>query len=224
MARIVMRLLKASVAAAALAAAVPAYALGIGARVGTTGVGGDIGWQVAPTLSARLGYSGLSWNRNVSTDEVRYDGKLKLSNFSGLLDFSPLGPFRLTGGLIYNDNKYDLRGEPSGGSFRISGRTYSASDAGDFGGTVKSGRSLAPYLGVGYGNVAGLGVNFYADFGLIFQGSPRASLSATCGPALSAGACAQLQSDVAAEQARLEDKLKRFRYYPVLNLGITVGF
>lgn len=219
-----MRLLKVILVAASLAAAGGAHAFGVGARLGTTGVGADVGWRVAPTLSARLGYSGLSWNRGVSTDEVRYDGKLKLSNLSGLLDFSPLGPFRLTGGLIYNDNKYDMRGEPSGGSFRISGRTYAASDVGNFGGTVKSGRSLAPYLGVGYGNVAGLGVNFYADFGILFQGSPKANLSATCGPALSAGACAQLQSDVAGEQARLEDKLKGFRYYPVLNIGLTVGF
>jgi hypothetical protein len=219
-----MAWLKIIILSGSLLAAGSVHALGVGIRAGTMGLGLDLGWRVAPTLSARLGYSGLSWNRDVSTDEVRYDGKLKLSNLSGMLDFSPLGPFRLTGGLIYNDNKYDMRAEPSGGSFRISGRTYSASDVGSFGGSVNSGRRLAPYLGVGYGNVAGLGINFYADLGIIFQGSPKANLSASCGPALSAGACAQLQNDVAAEQARLEDRLKRFRYYPVLNLGLTVGF
>jgi hypothetical protein len=212
------------VLAGALAAAGSADAAGIGIRAGTTGLGADVAWSVAPTLSARLGYSALSWSRDISTDGVRYDGKLKLSNLSGLLDFSPLGPFRLTGGLIYNGNKYDMRGEPSGGTFTMNGRTYSASDIGSLSGAVKSGRSLAPYLGVGYGNVSGAGVNFYTDFGIIFQGSPRASLNATCGASLSPGACAQLQSDVADEQRRLEDKLKPFRYYPVLNVGITVGF
>jgi hypothetical protein len=59
---------------------------------------------------------------------------------------------------------------------------------------------------------------------VVFQGSPKARLDAACGPALSAGACAQLQADVAAEQARIEDELKSFKYYPVLNLGLTVGF
>ena len=208
-----------------LLAAPAAQAAGVGIRAGTTGIGGDVAWSIAPTLSARLGYSTLSWGRDISTDGVRYDGKLKLSNFSGLLDFSPLpGPFRITGGLIYNDNRYEMRGQPPGTTYSISGRTYQASDIGSLNGTVRSGRSLAPYLGVGYGNVAGMGVNFYADAGIMFQGSPKASLGATCGATISAANCAQLQSDVAAERARLEDKLKSFRYYPVLNLGLTIGF
>jgi hypothetical protein len=183
-------------------------AVGVGVRAGTTGVGADVAWSFAPTLSARVGYSALSWDRDVSTDTVHYDGKLKLGNLNTFIDFSPLGPFRLTGGLVFNNNKYDLRGDAGGGSIS---------------GTVKPGKSAAPYLGIGYGNVSGMGVNFYADFGVMFQGSPKASLSANCG-SLSAGACSSLQSQAAAEQARLEDKLKDFKYYPVLNLGLTVGF
>ena len=190
--------------AAAMAVAGVAQAAGIGVRAGTTGIGADLAWSFAPTLSARLGYSALKWNHDVDTSGTNYDGKLKLSNLSGLLDFSPLGPFRITGGVILNDNKYDLTGR------HFSGATLS--------GTVKPGRSTAPYLGVGYGNVSGTGVNFYTDFGIIFQGSPKASLSCS---GLSAGACATL---VASEQTRVEDELKRFKYYPVLNIGLTVGF
>jgi hypothetical protein len=191
-----------------LATATSAHAFGIGVRAGTTGVGGDVAWSIAPTLSARIGYSGLSWSRDVDTDRVRYDGKLKLSNLNTFLDFSPLGPLRLTGGFIFNNNRYDLRGDLAGGSVT---------------GEVKSGRSAAPYLGIGYGNVSGLGVNLYADFGVMFQGSPRATLNANCG-GLSASACASLQNEARAEEARLRDELKRFKYYPVLNVGLTVGF
>ena len=200
-------------------------AAGIGVRAGTTGLGADFGWSLAPTLSARIGYSGANWNRDVDAGGVHYDGKLKLSNLSGLLDFSPVpGPFRLTGGLYYGHNRYDVNGQPSGGTFSINGTTYNAADVGSLSGTVKPGRDLAPYFGIGYGNVAGAGVNFYADLGIVFQGQPKASLTATCGPSLSAGACTQLQNDTAAEQARLEDKLRRFQYYPVLNVGVTIGF
>jgi hypothetical protein len=193
---------------AAVGAASSVHAAGVGVRAGTTGAGADLAWSIAPTLSARLGYSALKWDRDVSTDTVSYNGKLKLSNLNAMLDFSPLGPFRLTGGFVLNDNKYDVRGDSGGGSIS---------------GTVKAGRSTAPYLGIGYGNVSGLGVNFYADLGVMLQGAPRASLSADCG-SLSAGACAALQSQAAAEQARLEDKLKNFKYYPVLNIGLTIGF
>jgi hypothetical protein len=205
-----VRLAKYAIVGFALVAAGAAQAAGIGVRAGTTGVGGDVAWNLVPTLNARLGYSTLKWNHDVSTSQVRYDGDVKLSNFSGLIDFTPLGPlFRVTGGIILNDNKYDVRGQhPIGGSLS---------------GTVKSGRSAAPYLGIGWGNVAGAGINFYADLGVMFMGSPRASLSADCGP-LSAGACASLRNEVAAEEARLRDELKRFKHYPVFNIGLTIGF
>jgi hypothetical protein len=219
-----MPLLKIVALTCLLAASAAAQAFGIGVRAGTTGVGADLGWKLAPTVSARLGYSGLKWDRDISTDDVSYDGKLKLSNLSGLLDFSPLGPFRLTGGLFYTHNRYALRGDPSGGSFTINGRTYAAGDIGNLSGTVKPGRRLAPYLGIGYGNVSGAGVNFYADLGILFQGSPKARLDTNCGPSLSPADCARLRSDVADEEARLEHKLKSFKYYPVLNIGLTVGF
>jgi hypothetical protein len=203
-----MKTIKYAVVGLALAAAGSAQAAGIGVRAGTTGVGADVAWSLAPTLSARLGYSALKWNKDFDTDTVRYEGKLKLSNFNTLLDFSPFGPFRLTGGFIFNDNKYDVRGDVTGGSLS---------------GTVKSGRSAAPYLGIGYGNVSGMGVNFYADLGIMFQGSPRASLNANCTSPGSA-ACTSLQSRVAAEQARVENELKDFKRYPVLNIGLTIGF
>lgn len=208
---------------AALGAAGSLHAAGVGVRAGTTGVGGDIGFSVAPTLMARVGYSALSLNHHLQETDVRYDAKLKLSNLSALLDFSPLGPWRLTGGFIGNNNKYDLTGTPSGGTFTVNGRTYSAADVG-ISGTVKSGRSMAPYLGVGYGNVAGMGVNFYFDLGIMFMGSPKTSLSANCGASLSPSQCTQLQGDVAAESRNLESELKRFKYYPVANIGITIGF
>ena len=196
-------------AATLLAATGAAQAAGIGVRAGMLGLGADVAWRVAPTLSARLGYSRLSWDRDLSTSTVRYDGELKLSNFNALLDFSPLGPFRLTGGVILNDNRYEANG---------------VANAGTVSGDVKAGRRAAPYLGVGFGNVSGAGVSFYGDLGVMFMGSPKASLSATCGPAVGAAACTAFQNDVAAEQARLEDRLKRFKYYPVLNLGLTIGF
>jgi hypothetical protein len=214
-----MKLAKIFVATALVAATFHAQAAGVGLRAGTTGVGGDVGWNLAPTLDARLGYSALSFGHNLHTTDVRYDAKLKLSNLSALLDFHPFpGAFRFTGGLIANDNKYNLSG--TGTSYRINGNTYNASEVG-LSGTVKSGRSVAPYLGIGYGNVARAGVNFYFDVGIMFMGSPKASLVASCGGSAN---CTQLRNDLNAEQARLQDDLSRFKYYPVANVGLTIGF
>lgn len=202
---------KALVLAAALAACGSAQAAGVGVKIGTTGLGIDVAKNVAPLLDVRLGYAGGSWGYDANTSGANYKGDIKLSNLNALLDFHPLGPlFRLTGGVIFNKNKYEATGTVSG-------------QPGSFNATVESGRSAAPYLGIGYGNVAGMGINFYADLGVMFMGEPKASISANCS-GLSAGQCSTLQSQTAAEQQRLQDELKRFKAYPVLNIGVTIGF
>jgi hypothetical protein len=204
-----MRMIRYAVMAAALTAAGSAQAFGVGVRAGTTGLGADVAWGIAPTLSARLGYSGGSFGYDVDTDQVNYDGDVKLSNVNALLDFAPLGPlFRISGGFIFNDNKVDVR------STNLPGGSLS--------GSIKPDRSAAPYLGIGYGRVSGMGVNFYADLGIMFQGSPRVSLNANCNAP--GAACTALQNQVAAEQVRLQDEVDRFKYYPVLNIGLTIGF
>jgi hypothetical protein len=197
----------------ALLAAGSAHAAGVGVRVGTTGLGADVAFDVAPTLSARLGYSAGNVDLNVDTSAVDYDGKVKLSNFNTFLDFAPLGPlFRITGGFVFTDNKYDVVGTPkAGGGISVTGQ-------------VKPEKSAAPYLGIGYGRVSGAGVNFYADLGVMFQGSPQATLTANCGSLAGTAQCTAAQSQIAAEQQRLQDELKNAKYYPVLNIGLTIGF
>jgi len=202
---------RALVLVAALAACGTAQAAGVGVRIGTTGLGIDVAKNIAPLIDARVGYSGGSIGYDASTSGASYQGDLKLSNLNAFLDFKPLGPlFRLTGGVIFNKNKYEATGTVSG-------------QPGSFNATVESGRSAAPYLGIGYGNVAGMGINFYADLGVMFMGEPKASISANCA-GISAAQCSTLQSQTAAEQQRLQDELKNFKMYPVLNIGITIGF
>jgi hypothetical protein len=206
----IVRSAKYALVGLALVAAGSAQAAGIGVRAGTTGVGADVAWDLAPTLSARLGYSGGSVDHDVTTN-ITYHGKLKLSNFNTFLDFAPLGPlFRITGGFIFNDNKFDVQSDTVNG-VNISG-------------TVKPEKSAAPYLGIGYGSVSGAGVNFYADLGIMFQGTPQASLTANCGAFAGTPQCTNAQNQVAAEQQRLQDELKNAKYYPVLNIGLTIGF
>jgi hypothetical protein len=199
------------------AAAGSAQAAGLGVRAGTTGVGADLGWDVAPTLGGRVGLSGMSFNTHVDTDDVRYDAKGKLLNLNLFLDWSPAGPFRISAGFIANDNKVDLAGQPRSGSSTFT-------QGGSLSGTVKPDRSFAPYLGIGYGNVWTKGVNFYFDLGIMFQGSPQVNLTLNCGPSATSAQCAAAQNEVEAERQRVQDKVDKYKYFPVANIGITIGF
>lgn len=210
-----MRYGKAVLVAALIAAAGTAQAGGIGLRAGTTGVGADLGWDIAPTLGGRIGLSGMNVNTDVDTSDVRYDAKVKILTGSLLLDWSPLGPFRISGGFMPNRNKVNLSGQPSGGGSFPAGSSLT--------GEVKPGKSFAPYLGVGYGNVWTKGVNFYFDLGVMFQGSPQVSLSLDCGTA-SAADCATAQARLEEERQRVQDKVDKYKYYPVANIGLTIGW
>jgi hypothetical protein len=188
-----------------------AQAGGVGIRAGTTGVGADLGWDIAPTLGGRVGISAMSVNTDFDTSSANYDAKVKLANLNLFLDWSPLGPFRLTGGFIANDNKVDITGRPTSGV--AAGTTLT--------GQVTPERSFAPYLGVGYGNVWTKGINFYFDLGVMFQGSPQVS-SLTCQG--NAAQCAAAQPQIEAERQRVQDELNRFKYFPVANIGLTIGW
>lgn len=207
---------RALVLSALVATAATAQAGGIGVRAGTTGVGVDLGGDVIPTLGWRLGLSGMNVNTHVDTDDVRYDAKAKVLTGSLLLDWSPLGPFRISGGFMPNRNKIDLTGQPSGGGSFPAGSSLT--------GDVKPERSFAPYLGVGYGNVWTRGVNFYFDLGIMFQGSPQVSLSVNCGPSEGTAQCTAARNEVEAERQRVQDKVDRYKYYPVANIGLTIGW
>jgi hypothetical protein len=195
-----------------LALAGQTHAAGLGVRAGTTGLGVDYGWGVLPTLGARVGFSALKFNTDVDSGNVDYDAKLKIGMLSGLLDWSPLGPFRVSAGLVGGSNKIDVNSQTA--SFTVNGTTHT----GRLSGTVKPGHSVSPYLGVGYGNVWTKGVNFYVDAGIVFQGSPKVDLTCT------GSGCAAAQGDIEAEERKLADELKRYKYYPVFNVGITIGF
>ena len=36
--------------------------------------------------------------------------------------------------------------------------------------------------------------------------------------------CTQIRNDVAAEQQRLQETLDKYKVFPVLNIGVTIGF
>ena len=208
-----MKIRNAVLVAALAAATGSAQAGGIGVRAGTTGVGVDLGGDVMPTLGWRLGLSGMDVNTDVDTSQVTYDAKVKVLTGSLLLDWSPLGPFRISGGFMPNNNKIDLTGRPSGGGSFPPGSSLT--------GEVKPERSFAPYLGVGYGNVWTKGINFYFDLGVMYQGSPEVSLSVNCAPS---AACTAAQARVEEERQRVQDKVDKYKYYPVANIGLTIGW
>src|SRR5688500_17685119 len=134
-----MHIIKPAFICLALCAAPALHAAGLGLRLGSTGVGGDIGFTLTHSLTARVGYAGYRTDVELDEQDVRYEGKLKWSNASGVLDWYFLGKLRLTAGIYSANNKVDVTGTPSGGTYTINGQVYNASDVGTLKGSTRLG-------------------------------------------------------------------------------------
>jgi hypothetical protein len=197
----------------------------IGLNAGTLGGGIELAHAFTERLGIRIGANGLKYDSTESYQSVDYDSKLKLATGELLFDWFPFANnFRISAGAMYNGNKLTLSGKPSpGGTYTINGVSYPASAIGSLDGNVDFTKA-APYFGLGYGRPVGRGLSLTADLGVLFQGSPHSTLSATCGPGTPAATCTQIQSDVTAEQTQLNDDLHKYQYYPVISIGLAYTF
>lgn len=164
---------------------------------------------------------GLSYSDNRTESGIAYDGTLRLASAGGILDIHPFaGVFRISAGLFWDGNKFRLTAKPQAGVININGIPFTAAQVGTMTGEVKS-RSAAPFLGLGWGNAVSEGSDWGFNFevGALYQGTPKVTLTAT-----GAAGNPALASAVAAEQTQLQDALNNFKWYPVVQLGITYRF
>ncbi len=213
-------------AALSLQATAQAADVGLTVGVGTSGVAVHLSTPLSESFNARVGYNGLSRSMEDSTDDVTYDLKLKLATFDALVDYFPMqGAFRLTAGLVHNGNKFEGNGRPAGnGSYTVNGNTYNGSTFGRLNATVEF-RKVAPYLGIGFGNAVAKdkGWGFSSDFGVLFQGTPKTSVTNN-GCTASAPVCTQIATDMRAENDSLHDEMKDFKFWPVVRVGVSYKF
>jgi hypothetical protein len=127
---------------------------GVQLGAGTLGAGADLSVPLTDTLSARVGYYGLSQNRTITDNSVAYTGTAKISNGIAVLDWHPGHHlFRVSYGAAYSGTKIDAVGVPANSTFTFNGQTYTISDVGSVIGHFEPGRSVSPYLALGLASV-----------------------------------------------------------------------
>ncbi len=180
----------------------------------TLGFGLGLAMPVTENISGRLSFSKFNYAFQTTSGQTKYDAELQLGSVAALADWHLFsGITHLTAGLIYNNNEFVMTATPVNGSININGTPYT--------GTLNTNvtfNKVAPYLGLGWsGRASKTGLSFKSDFGVMFQGTPKSTLTAT-------GAAAAATADIAAAQAQLDADMANFKLYPVVSVGLGYAF
>jgi hypothetical protein len=235
---------KAPLAGAVLLAAIsatPAHAeVAIGATAGTLGLGleGTIGLN--DYLSLRIPLHLFSFSFDANEDDIDYDGKLKLKSAGLQLDYHPFkGTFFVSGGAFLNGNKLDLFASDDGDKqYEIGDRAYTGdpNDPLKLKGKLDFG-SVAPYVGLGWGNAIQGTSNVYFRFelGALFQGSGDTHLAAS-GSAVdvqtgqsfdvqgSSAEATEFRAQLENERQSVQHDVDKYDVYPVVSFALGYRF
>jgi len=222
------------------AAQAPGSAAGLALRASTLGGGIEVATTLMPNLNLRLGANGASYSYDTDYSGNDYEFDLSLQSFSALADYHLVGGgFRLSGGLMLNGNGLDIVGRPGSSAdiltFSIGDQVYDATtEVQAFTGEIEF-PSLAPYAGIGWGNMIGDDKKWglMLDIGFVLQGSPTVTMGTvdtlddtTPIPGDAQGRTAKqiLLDNVKTEEAELEDDISTFDLYPLISIGVSYRF
>lgn len=73
----------------------------------------------------------MASNVDFDSDDIDYDGRVRLKSGGIMANVYPLGGgFRISGGVRFNDNGGRATATPSGGVYEIGGKSYIAAQVG----------------------------------------------------------------------------------------------
>jgi hypothetical protein len=212
------------------------FPIGVGVKVSTLGIGGEVAVGLSQRSNVRFGFNAFSYGHTFDKDGATYKGTLDLRSAQATYDIFPLRWFHISPGvLLYNGNQVSAKvSVPGGQTFTLSKTTYVSDAADPVLGTGKlTVYKAAPMLLFGFGNLVPRSGHFSTSFeiGAAYQGPPRVALNLSGSACDSSGLFCRsissdptIQSNIAAEQSKLNKSASPYRFYPVLSFGFGYRF
>lgn len=193
-----------------------------GVGISTLGLGANVGYKFNESFKIRGIVNYFQYSKKFNDDELALSTKLRLltAGIMGDWHFAQNG-FRLTGGLVYNGNRFKMNGTPSR-NVVVNGRTYTPAEIGEVQGTLDF-RPIAPYIGIGYdsGHEKKCGFAFTAEVGVLFQGKVRGKVNKITGALASQARAINDMKDYTVAEV---NKSRLIKTYPVLSIGLSYKF
>lgn len=211
---------------------------GLGVKVGLLGAGAEVAAKVNHHSNVRAGFNVLGYSRSFDKDGINYGGHLSFRTIEAHYDFFPFaGKFHVSGGMLdYIGNPITANAlVPAGSNFSLGGQQYyTQTSTASASGRVNF-NQVSPTVTLGWGNLVRENHHFTVpvELGVAFQGSPKSRLGvtgtictdpsdpATC---VNAGTDSTVQSNVIAEQNKLNKNMEPFKFYPIISFGFGYKF
>jgi hypothetical protein len=194
--------------------------VGVSAKVGTQGLGADLTLDIIEQLNLRVGFNALSADFDYDGDDDNtYLAEINLQTIPVMLDWHPFsGDFRITAGLVLNENEVTGSVEP-GEDFEFNDADYQLESLS----AELSFDDMGTYIGIGFGDAANSSTRFNLtlDIGAMYHGTPELTATAT---ASNAALQAELNRNLAIEVADANEDLESFKWYPVISVGLSYRF
>lgn len=213
--------------------------LGFAIKASLLGGGFEVATPVTHRTNVRGGFNMFTYDRTFHKDSVNYAGQISFKTVEAHYDIFPWAKsFRISPGVLayIGDPMSANASVPAGQSFTLGGTTYYSAAAAPVAGRGKINfYRAAPTITFGWGNLIrhGEGRHFVVPFemGVVFQGSPKATLNLTGNVCDSPGVnCRPIASDstvqqrVLDEQNKINHSMEPFKYYPVISFGFGYKF
>jgi len=212
------------------------FPIGVGVKVSTLGIGGEAAVGLSQRSNVRFGLNVFSYGHTFDKDGATYKGTLDLRSAQATYDIFPLHWFHISPGvLLYNGNKVSAKvSVPGGQTFTLSNTTYLSDAADPVSGTGKlTVYKAAPIVLFGFGNLVPRSGHFSVSFeiGAAYQGPPRVALNLVGSACDSSGLFCRsissdptIQSNIVAEQSKLNKSASPYKFYPVVSFGFGYKF
>jgi len=191
----------------------------IGGKAGLLGLGVEYSYSFNERIAVRGALYGSGYSFDATESGIDYAFELSWDSLAVGIDLYPFtGPFRLSLGLLANDNNLSASSTPRQ-DLLIGNTIYTPAEIGILAGAIGF-DGTAPFVGLGWDWSKSKRIGVSLDLGFVKQGSPAVSLFASgllSGDSLFA-------ADLATEEAELRSALDDLDVLPYASFGVTFRF
>lgn len=212
------------VALALAAIALPTAAfgqVGVAARAGTLGIGGEVAIGLGSRLQVRGGIGSTKYEYTGTFDNKDWTVNTPSTIWNAGVDLFLTGGFHISGGFL-NRKAFDFAYTETG-SQTVGNTTYNGTVS--IAGNMTNKNETAPYLGLGFGRTSKKGFGITLDLGAAQMGDGTLNITQKSCTSTAPGGCpSSFNSDVETERQKVQNDIGTFlKWHPILSLGLHVG-